>query len=655
MAVRAKYIAPMELVGIFKCHFEQDCINMRHNSSYHLSAKDSYSPSRTHRKNTGTFYTPEPLAKMIAKDAIFAWLSKKAGYIIKEIEELDGVKPSKREILLHDIKEISILDPAVGAGIFLVSAGELLSELRLSLDEEGSREEIRTAIVNKSLYGVDLATHAVNSCIEKLAKWGRLSSKSRGTNIMIGNSLVGFVNPIENKISTQVEMNKALAKILNPKRMDEILRELRVTHPLHWLMAFPRIFENTPPGFDIILGNPPYGSILGPIERHFISSTYSCSVGGGSNGTWNSAAHFLVRCFSLIKDGGQLGLLVPNSFLRVKQFSKTRNFLLNNTKLWKIVDEGSPFDEVTLEMVSIFCERAMVDCEHEIKVVSRRQGLEQSNMLPSRILKESQVFPIYHDHIFAKILEKGKRHLLVAGRGRDIPKQHVRKRKTSKFRIPYITSGRSVMRYSLNDKHVFFTNNWFQRDSALMESFENEFLVATKNYRYPRCILKPAGIIHGGGIVRITPLYDNADLKVLGLILNSRLVKEISIRYLTNYSQLTCCLNTGIMEELPILLPERPSLYRKLFEILSDLHSNQKDTFRGDIEVLERLADALVYSLYFGDNGLEQQVFREADDLCSTAREPDIVKLVDEIHSYPLVRELEYLGNYSTSRKLRRY
>lgn len=628
---------------------------MRHNSSYHLSAKDSYSPSRTHRKNTGTFYTPKPLAKMIAKDAIFAWLSKKAGYMINDIEELDGLKPSIRELLLHDIKEISILDPAVGAGIFLVSAGEWLSEIRVALDDEGSREEIRKAIVNESLYGVDLATHAVNSCIEKLSKWGKLSTKPRIPNIMIGNSLVGFVDPIECEISTQEEMNRALAKKLNPKREDEILDELRGTRPLHWPIAFSRIFENTPSGFDIILGNPPYGSILGLIERHFISSTYSCSVGGGSNGTWNSAAHFLVRCLSLIKDGGQLGLLVPNSFLRVKQFSKTRNFLLSNTKLWKIVDEGSPFDEVTLEMVSIFCERAMVGSEHEIKVVSRRQGLEQSNMLSSRILKESQVFPIYHDYIFAKILEKGKKHLLVAGRGRDIPKHHVKKRKTSKFKIPYITSGRSLTRYSLNDKYVFYTDNWFQRDSALMESFENECLVATKNYRYPRCILKPAGMIHGGGIVRITPLYDDADLKVLGLILNSRLVKQISIRYLTNYSQLTCCLNTGIMEELPILLPKRPSLYRKLFDILSVLHSNQEDTFRGDIEILERLADALVYSLYFGDNGLEQQAFKEADDICSTAREPIIVKLVDEIHNYPLVRELEHLGNYSTSRKLRRY
>ncbi|MHA3962577.1 MAG: Eco57I restriction-modification methylase domain-containing protein [Candidatus Thorarchaeota archaeon SMTZ1-45] len=623
---------------------------MRHNSSYHFSAKDSFSPSRTHRKNTGTFYTPESLAKLIAQDAIFAWISNRVGCMIMDIEGLDRLTPSIQRHLLQDIKDITILDPAVGDGIFLISAGELISEIRLALGDKESREVVRKTTVNDSLFGVDLSKQAVESCIKRLAKWSRLSSRPRDTNIKVGNSLVGHINPIQGKTSTQDELDIELARTLNPRKVDEVLDELRATLPLHWPITFSQVFSDTSPGFDIILGNPPYGSILGSIERRYISSRYSCLVGGGRDGTWNSAAHFLVRCISLMKDGGQLGFLVPNSFLRVKQFSKTRNFLLSNTRLWKIVDEGSPFDEVTLEMVSIFCEQPEVDKEHEIRVVSRRHGLEQSNIVSSRILKESKVFPIYHDHIFEKILKRGKRHLLVAGRGRDIPKDHVRKKKTSKFKIPYITSGRSVQRYYINDKHVFFTDDWFHQDSALMESFESELLVATKNYRYPRCILKPAGMIHGGGIVRITPLYDNADLKVLGLILNSRLVRQISIRYLTNYSQLTCCLNTGIMEELPIKLPEEPLLYRRLFDKLSHLHSNQQGTTRVEIIALERLADALVYSLYFGDNGLEQRMLKESDDLCVIAQEPEVVTMVEEIFSYPLIKELKRLGSYSAQR-----
>jgi hypothetical protein len=340
----------------------------------------------------------------------------------------------------------------------------------------------------------------------------------------------------------------------------------------------------------------------------------------------------------------------------VKQFAKTRDYLLNHVKLWKIVDEGSPFDDVTLEMVSLFCERTQVEGKHEIRVESRRHGLEQSNTVSSSVLKKSRVFPIYHDHILAKILKRGQKHLLVAGRGRDIPKEHVRRKQTTKFKTPYITSGRSVQRYSLNDKHVFYTDNWFLQDSALNDSFENEFLVATKNYRYPRCILKPRGIIHGGGIVKITPLYEDVDLRVLGLILNSKLVRQISIRYLTNYSQLTCCLNTGIMEELPLVLPEHPQVYRILFDTLSDLHSSQEDYLdRNCITALERLADALVYSLYFGDNGLEHLLIGGKDDLCIRAQEPEVLRETNKILNESIIQELEQLGTFPASRKFRRY
>jgi hypothetical protein len=289
-------------------------------------------------------------------------------------------------------------------------------------------------------------------------------------------------------------------------------------------------------------------------------------------------------------------------------------------------------------------------------VESRRHDLDQSNVLSSQVLTESRVFPIYHDYILTKILKRGQKGLLVAGRGRDIPKEHVRKKQTSKFKTPYLTSGRSVQRYCLKVPYVFYTDDWFQRHSALKNSFENELLVATKNYRFPRCVLKSQGMIHGGGIVKITPLYHNADLHVLGLILNSKLVKQISIRYLTNYSQLTCCLNTGIMEELPLALPKRPQVYRELFDMLSHLHSNQNEiSDRECILSLEKLADALVYSLYFGDERLEQRVSQEINDLCVTAQEQDVVKMIDEISNDSIVKEIERLGSFPASRKLRRY
>jgi hypothetical protein len=613
---------------------------MRQNSSYHISADELLTSSRAHKKSTGTFYTPEALASMIAHDAILAWLSGRSGENLQSVDNLESLERSNREKLLKDVMEISILDPAVGDGVFLVSAGNWLSQILNALGDNRAEKEQRRSIVRRGLYGVDLAKHAVKSCIKRLSEWGNISFPSDLLNFKIGNSLVGLIGHED----------------LSRRKSIQIIDDLGEADSFHWNKVFPPIFSGSSPGFDIVLGNPPYGSILGPIERRYISNLYTYSVGGSRDGSWNSAAHFLVRSIALMKNGAQLGFLVPNSFLRVKQFAKTRDYLLNYTKLWKIIDEGSPFDDVTLEMVSIFCERTALDGEHQIKIESRRPGLEQSNILSSKVLRDSRVFPIYHDNILAKILKRGKKHLLVAGRGRDIPKEHVRKKQTSRFNTPYITSGRSVQRYGLKKEHVFFTNDWYQQDVALKASFENEFLVATKNYRYPRCILKPRGVIHGGGIVKITPLYEDADLHVLGLILNSKLVRQISIRYLTNYSQLTCCLNTGIMEELPLVLPEQPEVYRGLFDLLSQLYSSQDEHIQGEnIPSLERLADALVYSLYFGDDGLEQLASKGTYDLHATAKDSEVVKMIDIINADSVVKELERLGSFPASRKLRRY
>lgn len=601
---------------------------MRHDFSYQRSTEDSHFSSRSHKKSTGTYYTPEALASLIARDAIFAWISNRCGIKISDIGELEKLKQTKREQVLNDMARITILDPAVGDGIFLSAAGEWLSKIHCALNGDYSEESLKRIITKENLYGVDLAKHAVKSCIQRLSQWSGISRASTLSNFKIGNSLVGLIAEQSNDL------------------------DVEGTDAVNWCEMFPEVFSEQQGGFDIILGNPPYGSILGTLERRFISQTYADSVGGGREGTWNSAAHFLVRAVSLMKERGQLGFLVPNSILRVMQFSKTRRFLMSNTRLWKIVDEGSPFEGVTLEMVSLFCEKTKPVNSHRIRVESRRPGLEQSNFVSSSALKNSKVFPIYHDHILKKILERGQKGLLAAGRGRDIPKDHVRKETTSKFNTPYITSGRSVRRYRLIPQHIYYTDDWYEQIPALNDSFSNEFLVATKNYRYPRCILKPKGMIHGGGIVKITPLYNDADLRVLGLILNSKLVKHVSIRYLTNYSQLTCCLNTGIMEEIPIVIPTHSTVYRVLFETLSKLHSDQsKHTY---IPPLERLADALVYSLYFGDNDLETMIL-DREDICEASQEKEILKLVEEKMNFPVVKELEALANFPALCKQRRY
>jgi hypothetical protein len=593
------------------------------------------------RRELGSYYTPQHLAKLIADETLDRWLARIGSLDKSTLSRISELNKLHRQKILKVLRNIRVLDPAVGDGIFLLAAADWLNEARTKLGDNSSSSERMVDIVKNSLFGVDLVRQAVDSCKENLVRWCMKGSNgdcfltaSDISNIKRGNSLLGFVSIDEREKPTHLEFDNHIDMF-------------------HWTAEFKEILQPPDPGFDIVIGNPPYGNLLSQEERTYIKKTTAFCVGGGRNGTWNSAAHFISRSRALMRDGACLGFLVPNSILRVNQFSKTRKFLLDKMYLWKIVDEGSPFEDVTLEMVSLFCEGNGGCDQREIEIESRRHGFEHVSRINSDFLRSSNVFSIYHDSIFSKILEHGKRNILTATRGRDIPKEHVNQARSGLFIVPYITSGRSVGRYRINDQRLHYTDDWFRQDRRMRESFENELLVATKNYRYPRCVIKPKGTIHGGGIVKISPLIENVDLRAIGLILNSRLIQYICIRYLTNYSQLTTCLNTGIMESLPIVLPEHSNLFSILFDSLSYLSSRQLDDSNNDLRLsVERLCDALVYELYFSKHHRLQNLMaklplrtakqmKNIKDLHAVIQKAEIAGLIEEVLRDSRVAEIE--------------
>ncbi len=84
--------------------------------------------------------------------------------------------------------------------------------------------------------------------------------------------------------------------------------------PLHWEIEFPEVFRRPNPGFDAIVGNPPF---LGGkrISTNF-GDTYLAwlqQVHSDSNGSADLVAHFFRRAFTLLRDGGTLGLIATNT------------------------------------------------------------------------------------------------------------------------------------------------------------------------------------------------------------------------------------------------------------------------------------------------------------------------------------------------------
>jgi len=84
--------------------------------------------------------------------------------------------------------------------------------------------------------------------------------------------------------------------------------------PLHWDIEFPEVFRRKNPGFDAIIGNPPFaGKNTIAASSHPAFQDWLKSLHEESHGNADLVAHFFRRAFSLLRDGGTLGLIATNT------------------------------------------------------------------------------------------------------------------------------------------------------------------------------------------------------------------------------------------------------------------------------------------------------------------------------------------------------
>ncbi|MCY4320779.1 MAG: hypothetical protein OXC37_00010 [Bdellovibrionaceae bacterium] len=189
------------------------------------------------QKSLGAYYTRDEITKYLSKNTIQNCILDKVnqkGYNFESIEELlHKLDVNLCKLLLTNedsiLNNLTILDPAVGSGAFLVSAMkeliDIYSPILGKIETLGDRElkswykdfkekhksisyGIKKNIILKNLYGVDIMKEATEVC--KLRLFLSLVSSALNEkeleplpnmdfNIMHGNSLIGFLNE-ENQV-----------------------------------------------------------------------------------------------------------------------------------------------------------------------------------------------------------------------------------------------------------------------------------------------------------------------------------------------------------------------------------------------------------------------------------------------------------------------
>ena len=84
--------------------------------------------------------------------------------------------------------------------------------------------------------------------------------------------------------------------------------------PFHWEIEFPEVFERENPGFDAVVGNPPFAGKNTVIAAHVAGYLHWLkAMHQGSHGNADLVAHFFRRAFTLMRDGGAFGLIATNT------------------------------------------------------------------------------------------------------------------------------------------------------------------------------------------------------------------------------------------------------------------------------------------------------------------------------------------------------
>jgi hypothetical protein len=101
-------------------------------------------------------------------------------------------------------------------------------------------------------------------------------------------------------------------------RLEDFACQLRTgdhpIQPFHWEIEFPEVFARENPGFDAIVGNPPFAGkntiIAGNAKSylHWLQNLHP-----GAHGNSDLVAHFFRRAFGLLRGGGVFGLIATNT------------------------------------------------------------------------------------------------------------------------------------------------------------------------------------------------------------------------------------------------------------------------------------------------------------------------------------------------------
>ena len=349
-------------------------------------------------KDKGAFYTPKEIVQYMCRESLIAYLQTDQNEEDKEAirkfvtthdAELLGDLKANIEQKLLDVK---ICDPAIGSGAFPMGLLRELFFCRSAIEPNiiENAANIKRYIIQNNIYGVDIERGAVD--IARLRFWLALIVDEKTPEalpnldfkIMQGNSLLEQYNGVdlstmtEKKAGTEqsitifesildfyrqnlrdklaeyyscpehtkkVQLRKDIADIVKQELTEQGIyidfedMDLSANSQFFlWHTWFYDVFSRpSKEGFDIVIGNPPYGAKIDNNQKTIIKRNYTvANTSNGIKGSTDTFCVFIEKGFNLLRKDGALTYIIPMSFTSSDAMGQVYRLLFGNCDTLKV-------------------------------------------------------------------------------------------------------------------------------------------------------------------------------------------------------------------------------------------------------------------------------------------------------------------------------
>jgi hypothetical protein len=179
-----------------------------------------------------------------------------------------------------------------------------------------------------------------------------------GSNIKCGNSLIGT------DFYTSTPLDNARGKprqlpLIRGAKSELSEEDIYKINAFDWANEFAEVFRDG--GFDVVIGNPPYVSLISEKTQEYFQNTYK-------HQDYQNDLYliFLEKYAALLKQGGDFGVIVSNTWLLSLTYRKIRRYLTANYTWRKILYlPDKVFSEAVVDThVLVFTKKAPNDKDY---------------------------------------------------------------------------------------------------------------------------------------------------------------------------------------------------------------------------------------------------------------------------------------------------